>query len=165
MFHSLIPFNRDRARPATVETADPFFRLHEDVNRLFEDAFRSFGSLSPYSGFSGDGGVRVDMREKGDALIVEAELPGVAEDDLDVEATETAVIIRGEKKFEETKEDAGGWRVSERAYGAFARSLPLPVEIDADRAEAAFRNGVLTLTLPKSAKARESVRKLAIRKG
>ena len=105
---------------------------------------------------------RLDVRDTGDEVRVEAELPGIDDDDLDVSLTDDRLTIRGEKRTEH--EDTGrDYYRHERFYGAFHRSVPLPCEVEANRAEATFRKGVLTVRLPKSRAARERTRRIPVR--
>jgi len=172
MFRPLTLFNRDRAAPVRREdyAADPFFRLHDEMNRLFEDAFqgfgRGFGAPTPFSAYEGARAPSIDMRETDRAVEISAELPGVDEADLDVEVHDQTLTIRGEKKFERDEEEKdGGYRVMERAYGSFARTIPLPYPVEPDQVDARFRNGVLKLTLPKPAETEAPRRKIAIKNG
>ena len=80
--------------------------------------------------------------------MVQAELPGVREQDVEVEFADGVLTIRGEKKQEREDKDRG-YYVMERRYGSFLRRIPVPVEIDEERIEARFDHGVLTVTLPK----------------
>jgi HSP20 family protein len=100
----------------------------------------------------------VDILETDDALLVEAELPGINKKDVQLELREGVLTISGERKVESTHKEEKAHR-SERAYGRFIRSFSLPVKIDSERAEARMKNGVLEIRLPKldSAKRREIV--------
>lgn len=121
--------------------------LREAMDRLFEESFvrPRIGVLAP----RGAGALAVDMYETDDAVIVKSAVPGIAAEDLDISITGDTLTIKGESKVEEEIED-GCYICRERRYGAFSRSLTIPVQIKADEAEAAFENGTLTLTLPKS---------------
>ncbi|MBX5492678.1 MAG: Hsp20/alpha crystallin family protein [Chloroflexi bacterium] len=103
-----------------------------------------------------------DVEETDDAVIVRAELPGLRPEDFTVEATADRLIVRGEKRQEREEQGRGFHRV-ERRYGAFVRSIALPCEVDPDRAEAAYRDGVLRVTLPKTAAARARQIKISVR--
>jgi HSP20 family protein len=92
-------------------------------------------------------------------LRVSAELPGMDEKDVEILVDDGVLTIRGEKKSE--TEDQGR-RFSERYYGRFERSIALPYEVEEDKANASFQNGVLTVTLPKSARAQEKAKRIAI---
>lgn len=92
----------------------------------------------------------IDVFEKDDKLIVKAELPGMKEEDIDVSVVGDTLMIRGEKKSESEVKEADYYRC-ERAYGGFYRSIPLPSTVDANKIEADFEDGVLEVSLPKSA--------------
>lgn len=102
----------------------------------------------------------VDLYEKGDAVIVEAELPGVDPDDVDVEISDHHLVIRGQVRRSEERHEGGVYR-QERRFGAFVRTIPLPEDVDVDRASASFRRGILELRLPKKEGRR---RRLAIKR-
>lgn len=170
MFYPLTKFNRHRRTPATTDQSlsDPFFRFQREMNRLFDDAFSGFGLPAAFtpSGFSGDVAPHIDMRETDDAIEIDVELPGVSEDDVDVELSDNMLTIRGEKRVEKKDEDKkGGYHYLERAYGSFARSVPLPFDVDPDKVNASFKNGVLKLTLPKPPEEQRRTKKIAIKKG
>ncbi len=98
----------------------------------------------------------VDMFEEKDEIVVKAEIPGIDKDHVEVNLTDHVLTIRGEKKKEEEIERDNYYR-SERSYGSFVRTLPLPTEVCADKVKATFNNGVLEVRLPKTeaAKAKE----------
>ena len=96
---------------------------------------------------------RVDIVERDDELVVKAELPGVDKKDLDVSVTENAVTIKGSTSHEE-KEEKGDYYRCEISSGAYSRTLALPSDVEADKAKANFKDGVLELTLPKLKKAK-----------
>ncbi len=165
MFRPLAIFNRSSPEnaPAAFAPADPFLRLQHEVNRLFDDAFSGFGLEPRFAGQGDDSRVpRIDVRETGGALEIEAELPGVDEKDIDVDLSKNVLTIRGEKRYERTDEKAGDYRLIERSFGSFARSLSVPFTVDPDAIEATFRNGVLKLTLPKPPEAVSKSRKIAV---
>lgn len=158
---SLIPWRRNRGSIATQEAPDPFAALHREMNRLFDDFWRAFDGAQ-----FGDGrGVRwpeVDVDERDDEVVVSAELPGLDEKDIEVSLRDDVLTIRGERKVEH--EDARK-HLSERYYGRFERTIPLGIEVEGDKARASFGNGVLTVTIPKSADARHRVRRIPIAQG
>ena len=104
----------------------------------------------------------VDVRETDNAVEVEAELPGVDEKDIQLTLEDDVLTIKGEKKLEK-QETRRGYRVSERSYGSFYRSLPMPAGIDADKVNAVFAKGVLRITLPKPAEAQARTRKIEVK--
>jgi HSP20 family protein len=100
-------------------------------------------------------GPHLGIDETDNDVLVTAELPGLDPDDFAIEITGERLVIRGEKKQESTR-SGHGYTYSERRYGAFARALQLPCEIDTDNAKATYKQGVLRLTLPKTARAKAS---------
>jgi HSP20 family protein len=160
----LIPWNsKNQQLPTSGEAYDPFLTLHREMNRLFDDVFRGFGSFGNFGRVGSaltEGQFswpRIELGETEKAVTVSAELPGMNEKDVQVEIANGVLSIRGEKKSET---DNGG-RYSERYYGSFERRIPLE-GVQEDKAEASFRNGVLTVTLPKTEQAAQSVKRIAI---
>lgn len=148
----LVPFSSGRS---LFGPSDPFFELHREMNRLFDDTFRGM-----QGGQSGGGGLpmmapRMDIHSRDDALEITAELPGVTQNDIDLRVEGDVLTIRGEKRNERKDEQA---RIVERSYGSFQRSVQLPFTPDANQVQAHFNNGVLTITLPKTAQQEQSRR-------
>ena len=140
----------------------PLVGLRDEMDRLFDDWF---GRSMPHLVW-GDGDrfmPRVDVVEREDGLEVKAELPGVAEPDVEVELTRGSLILRGQKK-EESEESGEGYMRSERRFGSFLREIPLPWEVDLAKTnvEAKFANGVLNVRVPKPDGTPEASRKVAI---
>ena len=106
----------------------------------------------------------VDIVEKGNAYEVTAELPGMDESNVDVKVANGMLTIKGEmtEEKEEKKKDS---YLSERRYGSFQRQFSVPGGVDTDKIEAVFRNGVLTVTLPKTPEAQKAEKKIAIKTG
>jgi len=96
---------------------------------------------------------RVDVVDRDDEIIVKAEVPGVDKKDLDISVTENSVSIKGNTSHEE-KEEKGDYYRCEMSSGSFARVVPLPADVDAEKARSKFKDGVLELTLPKMKKAK-----------
>ncbi len=119
--------------------------LREAMNRLFEESF-----VRPTSFFAplAEGTLAVDMYETPDEVVVKAAVPGIKPQDINISITGDVLTIKGETKQEE-KVDKANYIYQERRYGTFARSITLPTSINADKAEATFEHGVLTLKLPK----------------
>lgn len=146
-------------RVARSDDDHPFYSLQRQMNSLFDDFFSGF-NVAPRTLAAGGFASfmpSVDVKESDKEFTIRAELPGVEEKDIEVTVTHDAVTIKGEKK--EEKEDKGkNYYYMERSYGSFHRAIPLAVEPETGKAEASFKNGVLTITLPKSvsAKARET---------
>ena len=146
---SMVPFGWGGSRlPSRVTNDDPFIRLWNDVDRVFSNILQGTG-LTDWQP-TGMVGLPVEVYEEGNELKVVAELPGVEEKDVAVELAGNVLTIKGEKKAEtERKEE--GYHLAERRYGSFSRSLQLPYEVEADKVQASFRNGVPTVTMPKTA--------------
>jgi HSP20 family protein len=96
----------------------------------------------------GSATLALDVFEDADDVTVKASLPGISPQEVDIAITGDVLTIKGEKS-EEKEEKQGNWHLRERRYGAFQRSISLPAAVQADKADAVFENGVLTLTLPK----------------
>ena len=95
----------------------------------------------------------IDLNETDDEIVVTAELPGLDPDDVNVEVTGKRLVIRGEKRQESSRQERG-YSYQERRYGAFARAIQLPCEIDVDQAKAGYKRGVLHIILPKTERAK-----------
>ena len=156
----LIPWGRrEQTTPSRYrEEGDPFMTLHREMNRLFDDVFRGF-DLTPVGMSRMASWPHVEVIENDKDVRVSAELPGLEDKDVEVLMGEGVLTIRGEKKSEvEDKERA----FSERTYGRFERRIPLAWEVDEDKIDASFKNGVLTVTMPKSAQASSHVKRIAV---
>jgi HSP20 family protein len=159
----LIPWN-NRGRELSArrgEEANPFLTLHREMNRLFDDVFRGldvapFGTDRMFGRPMGWPNIEVSETEK--EVKVTAELPGLEEKDVKLELANGVLVIRGEKKTETEDKDR---LFSERYYGRFERRIPMD-DVEQDKAVASFKNGVLTVALPKSPAAQQKVKRIAI---
>ena len=118
---------------------------------MFEDFFTGFGFPSIRQAGTWEGAVlapRIETSETDQEICVSAELPGMDEKDIDVTLGGDVLTIRARKEAERDEEDRD-YHLTERSYGTFVRTLRLPFAVDPDRAEASYRNGVLTITIPK----------------
>jgi len=123
--------------------------LREAMDRLFDDAFTRPLSLR-------DGGwsaPAIDMYQTDDEVVVKAALPGFQADDVQINVTGDVLTIRGEVKHEEETKDKS-WHLREQRWGSFERSVALPTDVVADKANADFADGILTITLPKAEEVR-----------
>jgi HSP20 family protein len=118
--------------------------LQGDMNRLFDRFFDRPGN----GGASRRWIPAMDLVEKGDRLELRADLPGMSEDDVDIEIKDGVLTISGERKAEE-EETREGYRRVERAFGSFIRSVTLPETVDPNDVKADFENGVLEIEIPK----------------
>ncbi len=135
-------------------THDPFgsLRLLEDaVTRMMSEP-RTSRPWSP----------AVDIVETEDELIVKADLPDVRLEDIDVRVENGTLSLRGERKFEKELADKGYHRI-ERSYGSFMRSFSVPSSVDTEKVSADYKNGVLTVTLPKKEAAKPKQVKVAVK--
>ena len=159
----LVPWGNNKGNDiAKREDNNPVFSLRRDVNRIFDDFWRRFDQ--PFTAFGRfDGaGPRTDITETEHALEVSVELPGIDQKEIDIALNDNALTIKGEKKSEQ-QQSKKGYYLSERSYGSFYRSIPLPSGIDPDKANAEFKNGVLTITLPKTPEALSRVKKIEVK--
>lgn len=131
------------------------------MDRLFEDLWRGF-DLPMISRHGGAISPRVDVQETDDAIIVSAELPGLDDKDVDVAYSDGVLALKGEKRTQH-ETDEKGYAYTERSYGSFERRISVGTEILENKAEAEFRNGVLTVTLPKSPEAKKQAKRIEIK--
>jgi HSP20 family protein len=124
--------------------------LRDAMDRLFAESFvRMRGLPTPF----GAEALAIDMYETADSVVLKTGVPGIDPKDIDITITADVLTIKGETKVEEKVEKENYIR-QERRYGSFQRSVRLPGSLVPDKAEAAFENGVLTLTIPKSEEAK-----------
>ena len=153
----LIPWGRNRNEPASSQPyANPFLALHREMNRIFDDFSRSFDLPMSAPGWS-TGWPHVEVSETGDEVKVMAELPGLEQKDIEVTLHDGMLTLKGEKQSE-----SKGAVYSERWHGRFERSLQLGPDIDPDKVNAAFKNGVLTITVAKRPEAQRQVKRIPI---
>ncbi len=162
----LIPWGREKAKtPSNGEggAASPLAMLQRDINHVFEEFWHKVengrnGQRGPIALF----GPSADVTETDDGIEVAVELPGMSVEDVDISLSGDVMTIRGEKKLEHEEKRRGVY-LSERSYGAFARTIPLPPGVDADKAEARFDKGVLRVSLPKTSEAKARVRRIPVK--
>jgi HSP20 family protein len=163
-FRDLIPFGRER-RGVPVQRdrhEHPLEAFQREFNRLFDDFFRAPALAGGAEGMFAAAMPRVDVKETDGEYEVSAELPGMDEKDVELTLADNVLTIRGEKKTEREKKDQD-YYLSERSFGSFRRTIPLPAEVDQDKVEAHFKNGVLAVRLPKSAEAPAKTRRLEVK--
>jgi HSP20 family protein len=139
----------------------PLTSFRREMDRLFDDFFRGAPRLGWLTTGDGTLSPRVDISETDTEVKVSAELPGLDEKDIEVNVRDNTLTIKGEKKAEKEEKGKTFYR-SERSYGLIQRVIPLPVEVQQDKAEAEFSKGVLTVRLPKSPAAQKKSRKIEI---
>jgi HSP20 family protein len=152
-------------------------RLSEDFDRLLTNLGMGRGILSPVGagrglwsswdtpGRLGGGGVwspQIDVIERGDNLVVRADLPGLRKEDVSIDVQDDALTIQGERR-EEHEDTREGVFLSERSYGRFFRSIPLPDGVSPDEVNAKFSDGVLEITMPRPKQETRRGRRIEIR--
>ena len=159
--------------PSTTQAWAPFLNLRREMDRLFNDFSRGFWQLptrssvfdiEPFWGreMTWEAAPAVDIAESEKAYELTAELPGMDEKNIEVKVANGNLIIKGEKREEkeETKKD---YYMRERNFGSFERRFEMPEGVDADKIEASFKKGVLTLTLPKKLEAQKPAKKIEVK--
>lgn len=135
-----------------AEGGHPLSPLRREMDRLFEDFFGDW-DLDPFKGFHRAETPKVDVAETEKEVKITADLPGIDPKDVDISMSGNVLAIRGERR--EEKEDKGkDYHRVERWSGSFHRAITMPCEVNVDKVEATFKKGVLTVTLPKTAKAK-----------
>ncbi len=146
---ALIRFKPEREASTWTPFRD-FVNMQQEVGRVFDSLF---------TGVDGDGNFvtswwpRADVVENNEAYVIKAELPGISKNDVKITLHENVLTIKGEKKQEKEEKDRNFHRV-ERSYGSFERSFTLPSGVKDDKIEAAYKDGILTITLPKAEEAK-----------
>ncbi len=167
----LMPWNWGRSEapvPTRREDEEPMRALQTDINRAFETFWGAFNApmmrgLGDIAGFGGTA-PRIEVSETDREIEVTAELPGLEEKDVTVSMTQDALTLKGERRTE-TEDKQRNYIYQERRYGAFQRTIPLPAGIDADQAKAVFKNGVLTVTVPKTEAAQKAAKRIEVQAG
>ena len=152
---SLVPWGKNRSpEPRRFEEqGSPFLQLHREMNRMFDDFLRDFD----VPGRNGSAWPTIELSETDEELRVIAELPGLEQRDVDLRIDEGVLRLKGHKNVEKN-----GTLYSERWEGAFERVIPVGQDVDAEKVKAAFKNGVLTIRLPKKPEAQRQAKRIAI---
>ncbi len=157
---NLVPSFGKKRVPVRYDRDNSLGLLCRDMDRLFDDFFSGF-DIEPfgkdYSSFNPD----IEVSESDKDIKISAELPGLDEKDIDVSLTDDTLTISGEKK-EEKESREKGYFMKERSYGSFTRSIPLYTDVEAEKIDAHFKKGVLTIKLPKSKKEIEAKKKITV---
>lgn len=164
--------DKDTRQSPTSTVLRPLENLRRQVDRLFEDVDRGWRLPFSRSSFeiepfwrrelSFAGMPAVDIVEKEDAFEITAELPGMDENNIEVKLSNGSLTIKGEKK-DEREEKKKDYYLSERHYGSFQRTFGVPDGVDAEKIEAHFAKGILTLRLPKRPEARKPEKTISIK--
>ena len=167
----LIPWARqDEAQLKGGPAQHPMVELQRQMNQVFESFWsrmdRPFDR--PFAGVAGGGwpvgeqAPRSDVVETAEGVEVTVELPGMEMKDVEVSLAGDTLTVKGEKKVER-QDDKKGYYVSERSYGSIYRTIPLPSGVDTEKADASFRNGVLTVKIPHSPEARARAKRIEVK--
>lgn len=164
----LVPWKSNRGSEVAVRKDKSPATIYDDFNRLFDEFFEN-SWMTPWGERFNDRfnefSPRVNVTEREKELEITAELPGMAEDDIDITLARDVLTIKGEKK-QETEDKGENYYRMERSYGKFSRIIPLPADVvDNDNVEAVFKNGVLTITLPKLEEAQQVSRRITVNAG
>ena len=163
--HGLMPdLPGRRAAPAPMGNGNPFDSLHREIDRLFDDFMRGIDVPFLRGGEGGALRPAIDVAETNNEVVVTADLPGVDEKDLEVTLADNLLTISGEKKSEREEKTKDYHRL-ERSFGRVQRSVALPEGLAEDKVAATFKNGVLTVTIPKKPEAKRASRKIPIKTG
>ncbi len=127
-------------------------RIEQELNKVFNEIVPTpkSGEIAEITSWN----PKVDIYEKDNKLVVEAEIPGAKKEDVEVKIKDNAVIIKGQVKREEEEKDKTYYR-TERFYGVFERVIPLPVEVKVEEAKASFEDGILKIEIPKAVEEKE----------
>ena len=164
---SLMPFSRNMPMSRWGEETDPFLQMRREMNRLFDDVFSGFGLPSVLGPALRQmpAAPKIDVSETDNEIQVTAEMPGIDQDNVQVLLEDDRLIIRGEKKEEREEDDKErNYHVRERVQGAFSRTLPLPFAPDPNQVKAEFKNGVMTITIPKPQEVKQKQHRIEVQK-
>jgi HSP20 family protein len=158
---NLVPWSFGKKRvPVRHYDYDPFTSLQREMDTLFENFFHG-SDADFFGGRTSSFSPSVEVKENEKEIKVSAELPGLSKKDIDLSLSHDSLTISGEKKEEHEKNEKDCY-MKERSYGSFRRIIPLYCEIDTDKVDAHFKKGVLTITLPKSAREMEKKKKIPV---
>lgn len=168
----MTPFNwfrnegRSGSAPATTGGGNgSLANLHDQIDQLFDQAFRGYGFPSLFENQLGNREFfrpSLDIKESPKAYTITVEMPGVDKKNVDVQVEGEALIVRGEKRQEDEK-DEEQYHYVERSYGSFQRILAVPQDADPEGIDANFRDGVLTITLPRRKEASANSKKVEVK--
>lgn len=162
-----------KTKAAQGEVMHPLSSLQREIDAVFD----RFASFSPFGDWRSPFGERFampeaftkagiaaksDIAENKKSYDITVELPGVAEKDITVSVDQGVVSIKGEKRAEEKKEEEGGHYLQERSYGSFSRSFRIPDDVDPDKISASYKDGVLSVSLPRTKEAKPKGRQIKI---
>jgi len=165
----IIPRRREETRLPVRRRReqDPFFDLHSQMNRIFDEFFeRPFGP-SPFFGempMVREFTPSIDINETHKEITIMAELPGMEPEEIEISLDRNGLSLKGEKRADKEEKGKQYYRV-ERSFGSFQRVIPLPCEVDEDKIDATYKRGVLKIVLPKAQPEQEISRRISIKSG
>jgi HSP20 family protein len=147
---------------------DPTLPIHREIDRLFDHFFRGFSPLTmdrlgsfPLFEETGILKPKIDLSAAEQEYLLTVEIPGVSDQDVSVDLSGNTMTIKGEKKQEKEEKEKNYYRI-ERNYGSFQRVLSLPEDVDQEGVKASFKNGVLSITMPRKTLAKGEVKQIQI---
>ena len=148
-----------------TKTPPAFQSLHKEIDRVFDEFRGFFPGFKEMEPFDADGNIvpKLDVCETDTEVEITAELPGVEEKDLDVTVAGNVLTLKGQKSSKHEKEEKD-YKLVERSYGSFARTLPFAFDIDSKDVSAKFADGVLQITIKKPPEVQEKAQKIKISK-
>jgi HSP20 family protein len=163
-----MPFSRNTQMSRWGEDTDPFLQMRREMNRLFDDVFSGFGGFGLPGAFGPalqqmPAAPKIDVSETENEIQIKAEMPGIDQNNVEVLLEDDRLIIRGEKKEEREDKDRN-YHVRERVQGVFSRTLPLPFAPDPNQVKAEFKDGVMTITIPKPQEVKQKQHRIDVQK-
>ena len=169
VFQEMVPWRKGRQNMSVQNDANDFTvnALQRRMNRMFDDFFGDFGEfelhpLRALSRSTREFAPRMDVSETDKEITITAELAGLNEKDVDVTLKDDVLTIHGEKKIERDEKNER-FSLTERSCGTFSRSIVLPTEVQQDKIDASFKQGVLTVRLPKVPVEESKAKKIEIK--
>jgi HSP20 family protein len=169
--HTVPVKHGDKGRIYAGRHHDPMVQIHRDIDQIFDQFFRGWdfprtGGFGNFPSFTADSlfKPKVDLSAAEKEYLLTVEIPGVNEKEVMVDISNNTMTIKGEKRQEKEDKDKNYYRI-ERSYGAFQRVLSLPEDVDQENIRASFKNGVLSITMPRKALPAGEVKKVEITAG
>jgi HSP20 family protein len=165
-----MPFSRNTQMSRWGEDTDPFLQMRREMNRPFDDVFSGLGGFGLPGAFGPalqqmPAAPKIDVSETENEIQIKAEMPGIDQNNVEVLLEDDRLIIRGEKKEEREEDDKDrNYHVRERVQGAFSRTLPLPFAPDPNQVKAEFKDGVMTITIPKPQEVKQKQHRIDVQK-
>ena len=142
------------------ENVNPFLSLQQEMNSIFNRFSENI--LSPFREDAWSTFPKVNIKESKNKVEVSAELPGLDKKDIEINIKDNVLTLRGEKRLENETKEENYYRM-ERSYGAFNRTISLPSEVQTDKTDAKFKNGILTISVPKKPESEQKLKKIEIK--